>query len=88
MALEFEYDLIVLDLNLPGMDGIAILKSLRHRKPDVPVMILTARARVEDRALCLDTGADDYVLKPFPFSSCRRVCAHCCGAAICLRSRF
>jgi two-component system copper resistance phosphate regulon response regulator CusR len=67
MALEVDYDLLVLDLNLPGVDGISLLKSLRQRKPSVPVMILTARSRVEDRVLCLDTGADDYLIKPFSF---------------------
>ncbi len=59
MALEFDYDLVILDLNLPGIDGLAILKSLR--------LILTARSRVEDRVQCLDMGADDYVVKPFSF---------------------
>jgi two-component system, OmpR family, copper resistance phosphate regulon response regulator CusR len=67
MALEVDYDLLVLDLNLPGVDGISLLKTLRQRKPSVPVMILTARSRVEDRVLCLDTGADDYLVKPFSF---------------------
>jgi len=67
MAIEFDYDLMVLDLNLPGMDGISILKSLRQRKPSVPVMILSARSRVDDRVQCLDTGADDYLVKPFSF---------------------
>jgi heavy metal response regulator len=68
MALEFDYDLVILDLNLPGADGISILRSLRQTKPNVPVMILTARSKVEDRVLCLDIGADDYVVKPFSFS--------------------
>src|SRR5262249_23295019 len=67
MALQFDYDLLVLDLNLPGIDGLAILKSVRQRKPTLPVMILTARSRVEDRVQCLDTGADDYLMKPFSF---------------------
>jgi len=67
MALEFDYDLVVLDLNLPGVDGISILKSVRQRKTSLPVMILTARSRVEDRVQCLDTGADDYLVKPFSF---------------------
>jgi DNA-binding response OmpR family regulator len=67
MALEVDYDLLVLDLNLPGVDGVSLLKTLRQRKPSVPVMILTARSRVEDRVLCLDTGADDYLVKPFSF---------------------
>src|ERR1700687_6139447 len=67
MALEFDYDRLILDLNLPGVDGLAILKSLRQRKPSLPVMILTARSRVEDRVQCLDMGADDYLVKPFSF---------------------
>jgi len=67
MALEFDYDLVVLDLNLPGVDGLSILKSVRQRKTSMPVMILTARGRVEDRVQCLDTGADDYLVKPFSF---------------------
>ncbi|MGD0508220.1 MAG: response regulator, partial [Terriglobales bacterium] len=49
MAIEFDYDLVVLDLNLPGVDGLSVLKSLRQRKANLPVMILTARSRVEDR---------------------------------------
>lgn len=67
MALEFDYDLVVLDLNLPGVDGVSILKSLRQHKASLPVMILTARSRVEDRVQCLDSGADDYLVKPFSF---------------------
>jgi heavy metal response regulator len=67
MALEFDYDLVVLDLNLPGMDGVSILKSVRQRKANMPVLVLTARSRVEDRVQCLDTGADDYLVKPFSF---------------------
>lgn len=67
LALQFDYDLVILDLNLPGLDGVTILKSLRQHKASVPVMVLTARSRVEDRVLCLDSGADDYVVKPFSF---------------------
>jgi DNA-binding response OmpR family regulator len=67
MALEFDYDLVVLDLNLPGADGLSILRSVREKKASLPVMILTARSRVEDRVQCLDTGADDYLIKPFSF---------------------
>src|SRR4029077_3788096 len=54
-------------LNLPGVDGLAVLKSLRQRKANLPVMILTARSRIEDRVQCLDSGADDYMVKPFSF---------------------
>jgi DNA-binding response OmpR family regulator len=67
MAVEFDYDLVVLDLNLPGVDGLSVLKSLRQRKASLPVMILTARSGVEDRVKCLDSGADDYLVKPFSF---------------------
>jgi DNA-binding response OmpR family regulator len=68
LATEFDYDLIVLDLNLPRLDGIAILKDVRSRKAQLPILILTARGRVEDRVQCLDSGADDYLVKPFSFS--------------------
>jgi heavy metal response regulator len=67
MALEVDYDLVVLDLTLPGVDGVSILKSVRQRKANLPVMVLTARSRVEDRVQCLDIGADDYLVKPFSF---------------------
>lgn len=68
MASELEYDLVVLDLNLPGVDGVAVLRHVRTRKPSVPILILTGRSRVEDRVQCLDLGADDYLVKPFSFS--------------------
>jgi CheY-like chemotaxis protein len=68
MAAEFDYDLVVLDLNLPQLDGIAILRYLRTRKPSMPILVLTGRTRVEDRAQCLDLGADDYLGKPFSFT--------------------
>lgn len=67
MAMEFDYDLVVLDLNLPRVDGITLLKDLRQRKANLPVLILTARNRVEDRVQCLDFGADDYLVKPFSY---------------------
>lgn len=60
-----KYDLVVLDLGLPLKSGPAILKDLRARKDDTPVLILTARDGVSDRVLGLDLGADDYMLKPF-----------------------
>ena len=68
LGTEFDYDLIVLDLTLPRLDGVTILKQVRSRKPSVPILVLTARSRVEDRVLCLDAGADDYLVKPFSFS--------------------
>ncbi len=59
------YDLVLLDLGLPRMDGRALLAKLRAGKRDVPVIILTARDTVDDRIAGLDAGADDYVVKPF-----------------------
>ena len=59
------YDLVVLDLGLPGLDGIQVLKHLRLRKSRVPVLILTARNGLSDRVGGLDLGADDYLTKPF-----------------------
>jgi DNA-binding response OmpR family regulator len=67
MAIGIDYDLVVLDLNLPRVDGLTVLRSVRQRKSNLPVMILTARNRVEDRVQCLDSGADDYLVKPFSF---------------------
>ena len=60
-----DYDLVLLDLGLPGMDGLDVLRRLRQRKSRVPVLIATARDAVEERIAGLDAGADDYVLKPF-----------------------
>jgi DNA-binding response OmpR family regulator len=62
------YDLIVLDLSLPGRGGLEILSGLRGRGLSLPVLVLTARDGVEDRVLGLDTGADDYMVKPFAFA--------------------
>src|ERR1700723_3346442 len=67
MAMELDYDLVVVDLNLPGTDGVSVLKSLRQRKASLPVIILTGRSRIEDRVQCLDSGADDYLVKPFSY---------------------
>ncbi len=62
------FDLVVLDLLLPGRDGLEVLAALRKRGLPTPVLILTAKDGVEDRVLGLDTGADDYLVKPFAFS--------------------
>jgi len=62
------YDLVLLDLGLPGLDGFDVLKRLRARRIKVPVIILTARDSVEDRIAGLDLGADDYLTKPFHLS--------------------
>ncbi len=66
------YELIVLDLNLPDMEGLDILKALRARKDETPVMVLTAKDTVPDRVMGLDSGADDFVIKPFELDE---VCA-------------
>lgn len=67
MALEGSYDLLVLDAMLPGIDGFSLLAAFRKSK-QTPVLMLTARIKVEDRVLGLQTGADDYLVKPFAFS--------------------
>lgn len=61
------YDLIILDLNMPNVDGIDILKGLRKYNSEVKVLILSARTRVSDKVLGLDSGANDYLAKPFDF---------------------
>ncbi len=61
------YDLIVLDVMLPGRDGFAVLKTVRDRRIQTPVLLLTARDSVSDRVAGLDLGADDYLTKPFAF---------------------
>ena len=65
LATSFDYDLIVLDLLLPHMDGGEILRRVRRRNPKVPVLILTARDAVADKVAHFEAGADDYLTKPF-----------------------
>ena len=67
LAMECDYDLIVLDAMLPGIDGLGVLAALRQSK-QTPVLMLTARVRIEDRVKGLQSGADDYLVKPFAFS--------------------
>ena len=62
------FDLVILDLMLPGRDGLEVLRALRRQGLQTPVLILTARDTVEDRATGLDYGADDYLVKPFAFA--------------------
>ena len=63
-----DYELVLLDLNLPQIDGMAVLHSIRKARNDVPVLVLTAREATEDRVAGLDGGADDYLVKPFAMS--------------------
>jgi DNA-binding response OmpR family regulator len=67
-AITHPFDCIVLDLLLPGRDGLQVLGDLRQQGNKVPVLILTARDAVEDRVIGLDAGADDYLVKPFAFA--------------------
>lgn len=59
------YDLVILDLNLPGMDGLELLRRIRSERPELRVLILSARAQLSDKVAGLDLGADDYLTKPF-----------------------
>jgi DNA-binding response OmpR family regulator len=62
------FDLIILDVMLPGRDGIEVLETLRKQGAKTPVLLLTAKDAIEDRVLGLDAGADDYLVKPFAFA--------------------
>ena len=66
-AVTDAYDLLLLDLNLPGKDGLQVLKEVRLERPELKTLLLTARSSVADRVLGLDSGADDYLTKPFSF---------------------
>ncbi|MBL8134520.1 MAG: response regulator transcription factor [Anaerolineae bacterium] len=66
-ALNFSYDLLILDVMLPGMDGCALCAEVRRRHITTPVLMLTARDAIDDRVRGLDSGADDYLTKPFAF---------------------
>lgn len=68
LALSEAYDLAVLDVMLPGLNGWQVLQGIRRAGKEMPVLFLTARDRVEDRVKGLELGADDYLLKPFAFS--------------------
>jgi two-component system copper resistance phosphate regulon response regulator CusR len=68
LALDINYDLVILDVMLPGRDGWSILATLRQAGKETPVLFLTARDMVHDRVKGLELGADDYLIKPFAFS--------------------
>lgn len=65
---DTSFSVVVLDLGLPGRDGIDVLRALRQRQIEIPVIILSARDTPQDRVLGLDSGADDYLIKPFEFA--------------------
>lgn len=68
MATTHEYDAGIVDLMLPGLDGLALIQRLRTANVGFPIIVLSAKRAIEDRVLCLQHGADDYVGKPFAFS--------------------
>jgi two-component system, OmpR family, copper resistance phosphate regulon response regulator CusR len=68
LAQTYQYDLILLDLMLPGMDGSEVLRRIRKENSSVPVLILSARDTVQDKVANMETGADDYLTKPFAFA--------------------
>jgi DNA-binding response OmpR family regulator len=68
MITERGYDLIILDLNLPGLDGMQVLQKVRSNESSTPILVLTSRSEVQERVRCLDAGADDYLTKPFSFA--------------------
>lgn len=68
LAENFDYDLVILDVMLPKRSGLEILRRLRESKPNLPILILTAKGTVEDRVAGLNRGADDYLVKPFAFA--------------------
>jgi len=65
---ESDYDLLMLDLNLPKLDGLEVLRAVRRKQPSLPVLVATGRSKIEDRVQALDAGADDCLIKPFSFS--------------------
>src|SRR5436305_4429955 len=68
LAQAYQYDLVLLDLMLPGMDGSEVLRRVRRENSSVPVLILSARGSVQDKVANMETGADDYLTKPFAFA--------------------
>ena len=67
LASSENYQIIILDLMLPGMDGVEVCRKLRQNNNHTPILMLTAKSQIEDKILGLDTGADDYMTKPFSF---------------------
>jgi len=68
LTLECEYDLMLLDLNLPKLDGIGLLRQVRPKRRSLPVLVMTGRSKVEERVQALDSGADDCLVKPFSYT--------------------
>lgn len=85
LLVHARFDIVILDVNLPGMSGYEVLRRLRERGDATPVLILTARSEIDDRIVGLDAGADDYMVKPFDFrelsARCRVLARRRSGAA-------
>lgn len=79
LLLNEPFDLLILDLNLPGMDGLDLLRSIREEQPSLRVLILSARAELSSRVAGLDLGADDYLTNRLLWRSWRRGFAACCA---------
>ncbi len=77
LGLQQPFDLVILDVNLPGMDGYEICRSLRKAKPHLPIIMLTALGEIEDKVEGLKHGADDYLVKPFDFRELNARIAAC-----------
>ena len=68
-----DYAVVILDIMMPKVDGLTVLKTIRKKKKNIPVLLLTAKDSIEDRVTGLDLGADDYLVKPFAFDD-QKVC--------------
>ena len=76
-----QYDLVLLDLNLPGKDGMTVLRTFRQRDRKTPVLILSARSEVKDKVEGLDAGANDYLSKPFHLAELEARIRSLCGSS-------
>ncbi len=74
-----KYDAVILDIMMPKADGFAVLSFIRQRNDDTPVLFLTAKDSVSDRVKGLDSGANDYLIKPFRWKSSVPACVPCCA---------
>ena len=87
-ALSGEYDGLVLDIMMPGLDGVEVLRRLRRERITTPALFLTAKSEVEQRVEGLDAGADDYLPSPLPPPSCWPGPGLCCGGGTALCRTF
>jgi len=80
LARNHPYALVVLDLLLPGLDGVSVLRSILEARPAQPVLVLSALSDVDSKVRCLELGATDYLCKPFALSEFLARCARACGS--------